>query len=653
MRLLREMETIQIDITNACTHACSNCSRMCGNHKTPFFMDFETFKKAVDSLEDFEGMVGIIGGEPLLHPEFARIMEYAGSVKRERIVKDRYFNKPKKDYLQAMYSYSAVMKQIAKASGIVLTSSMPKPYYRHYERITDTATFYRINDHSKPSYHQPSMISYRDLGIPDDEFAALRDNCWLHGRWSATIMPKGAFFCEMAGALDQLFDGPGGWTIEPGWWKREISDYAEQWSWCELCGMCLPTCTRDANEEVDDVSETLYQMLKEIDSPRIKQGKVHIYTAKEQDERSKATIAGNYMLDYKERLGASRQNLLPQSIRIIPEDKIDAIFRKKEELFAYDWIAVPQTTNQEILTDAVSKLGRMFMNPGVLYQLDIAGCKAKIFNAKASALASALEQAIAQPEQMITQMKRTITRDVGADKCGEMSQTESLLLKRNETGQIERNEISQNGMNWLAALACWPQDKRYTLKEGFEEDPDVDLDFYEEKMLSGYQNDRVFMAELARRLGEGSNRQGEGTSRQEESSEDPGESLGGLEKREPVLLPMVSNLQNMRAVARLLTEVGYEVHVMAARSHKDGLTDLLTEEKLHLFDYHKFDYDRLRAFADAVKARHTFGGCLIPTSATADHLNHWDGYDGAIRLMEYMQVPICGIINAKRRFCVR
>jgi hypothetical protein len=31
-------------------------------------MDFETFKKAVDSLEGFDGMVGVMGGEPTLHP---------------------------------------------------------------------------------------------------------------------------------------------------------------------------------------------------------------------------------------------------------------------------------------------------------------------------------------------------------------------------------------------------------------------------------------------------------------------------------------------------------------------------------------------------------------------------------------------------------
>ena len=51
MKSPQDMRIIQIDITNACFHRCSNCTRFCGHHKKPFFMDFETFKRAVDSFE--------------------------------------------------------------------------------------------------------------------------------------------------------------------------------------------------------------------------------------------------------------------------------------------------------------------------------------------------------------------------------------------------------------------------------------------------------------------------------------------------------------------------------------------------------------------------------------------------------------------------
>ena len=35
------------------------------------------------------------------------------------------------------------------------------------------------------------------------------DNCWIQKQWSASITPKGGFFCEVAASLDYLFEGPG------------------------------------------------------------------------------------------------------------------------------------------------------------------------------------------------------------------------------------------------------------------------------------------------------------------------------------------------------------------------------------------------------------------------------------------------------------
>ena len=76
MKSPAQMKIIQIDITNACPKRCSNCTRFCGHHQKPFFMDFETFKKAVDSMKGFGGIVGIMGGEPTIHPEFENFLEY-------------------------------------------------------------------------------------------------------------------------------------------------------------------------------------------------------------------------------------------------------------------------------------------------------------------------------------------------------------------------------------------------------------------------------------------------------------------------------------------------------------------------------------------------------------------------------------------------
>ena len=66
MRPLAEMQTIQIELTSACVLRCSNCTRMCGTHKVPFFMEEEDFKRAIDSLVEYaqqpHAIVGFMGG---------------------------------------------------------------------------------------------------------------------------------------------------------------------------------------------------------------------------------------------------------------------------------------------------------------------------------------------------------------------------------------------------------------------------------------------------------------------------------------------------------------------------------------------------------------------------------------------------------------
>ena len=34
------------------------------------------------------------------------------------------------------------------------------------------------------------------------------DNCWIQSQWSASITPKGGFFCEGAASLDYLYSIP-------------------------------------------------------------------------------------------------------------------------------------------------------------------------------------------------------------------------------------------------------------------------------------------------------------------------------------------------------------------------------------------------------------------------------------------------------------
>jgi glycosyltransferase involved in cell wall biosynthesis len=247
-------------------------------------MDFDTFKRAVDSLDGRFGTTGIMGGEPTLHPEFERFVDYLyDKTPAEYRARPREFVYPQRDFMRARdyanEGYSEVHHFQAGTRNVVcgggLWSSMNRSYKKHYEFIQDSFKYQIINDHNNAMYHQPIMITRKELGIDDKTFKHLRDNCWVQQLWSGAITPKGAFFCEIAAALDMLLDGPGGWPIEKGWWKRREDDFGSQLDWCEMCGIALETFSRDAREEIDDASPFWMGKLKALNSPKLKNGKVN------------------------------------------------------------------------------------------------------------------------------------------------------------------------------------------------------------------------------------------------------------------------------------------------------------------------------------------------------------------------------------------
>lgn len=272
MKSPADMKIIQIDITNACTKKCSNCTRFCGNHRKPFMMDFDTFKRAVDSMAGFPGIVGIMGGEPTLHPQFEEFVQYFAS----KFGKQGILENARQPITNFNAHVVGNVFDIDCNNQRGLWSILGKRYYEHFELIQETFGYQVINDHASPSDHAALLITRKELGIPDEEWIPMRDACWIQNRWSASIHPKGAFFCEVAAALDETFDGPGGWPIEPGWWKRKPEEFGEQLKYCEMCSACLNVPTRNANEETDDVSPVMYEKLVQIRSPKIKQKLINV-----------------------------------------------------------------------------------------------------------------------------------------------------------------------------------------------------------------------------------------------------------------------------------------------------------------------------------------------------------------------------------------
>lgn len=236
---------IQIEITNACLFKCAHCTHGVSHYKKPYFADLNFIDKALLSLQKWPRAVGCIGGEPTLHPAFVDICKlYQKHIKRKNCA---------------------------------LFTAGGKKYLEYRDIIDQTFGLISYNDHFVVGKHQPLLVASRDI-IPDEKLRnKLIDKCWLQMVWSPSITYKGCYFCEAAGTIDMLFDGPGGYPIEPGWWKRKVSDFQDQRDrYCSQCGIAIPMEMVPNNLPYEYVSISHLKNLEKIGSPLAQRGNLKI-----------------------------------------------------------------------------------------------------------------------------------------------------------------------------------------------------------------------------------------------------------------------------------------------------------------------------------------------------------------------------------------
>lgn len=276
MRPLAEMATIQIEFTSACVLRCSQCTRFCGHHQTPFFLEWDMFTKAVDSLAGWvedprwqQGIVGAMGGEPLLHPKFAEMCEYMRSkIPPERLGLWSVFPDGPK--------YKGYREVICKTFRNILLNNHTREDIFHAPVLVASEEVLRKPCPDCKGLAMPECVTCGGKGnVPDEEEIWLQtEHCWVQSSWSAAVNPKGAWFCEVAAALSDLFDGPMGWDVSGNWWKKTPKDFREQREWaCRKCGAALPLARRrNSQNPADDVSPDNLERLRAIKSKKVKRG---------------------------------------------------------------------------------------------------------------------------------------------------------------------------------------------------------------------------------------------------------------------------------------------------------------------------------------------------------------------------------------------
>jgi hypothetical protein len=212
---IRDTWCAHVEVTNRCPHRCPYCTRYTRHLREDqlFDLTLEQIERALLSLKDKPGLIGIMGGEPIRHPQFVEICQL-------------------------------IQRLIPKQRMHLWTSGGPS-WNAVKDVVGQTFGHLAYNEHNSAQrnvcLHQPLTVAVGEVVADPQLRQELIDDCWVQRLWCPSITHKGAFFCEVAAALDTLLDGPGGYPVEPGWWERKPADFQDQVErYCQQCGMCVP-----------------------------------------------------------------------------------------------------------------------------------------------------------------------------------------------------------------------------------------------------------------------------------------------------------------------------------------------------------------------------------------------------------------------------
>lgn len=235
---------LQIMITRACNEACTNCTQ--GSHIAgkPAMMTLDQFDIACRSLEGYWGVVGVFGGNPAVHPQFAEICQIFRAsfpFSQRGIWTNDLMGKASHARITFNPAVSNINVHMNSKAADEIRRGWPEA-----ERF--------IKGEDLDSVHSSPWVSMIDMGIPEEERWELIGKCEINQHWSALIGVidgdiKG-YFCEVAYSQAALHQDNPDWMgtgrpmprtgvpIVPGWWQQPMEAFdAQVRTHCHSCGV--------------------------------------------------------------------------------------------------------------------------------------------------------------------------------------------------------------------------------------------------------------------------------------------------------------------------------------------------------------------------------------------------------------------------------
>ena len=247
---------MQIQITNICDLTCPNCSQGCNLVTHPQSMTLEQFEKAVISVKDYFGVIGVYGGNPTLHHRFPEICE----ILRAHIPLEQ-----RGLFTNGLSGHGKICRETFNPKYSNLNIHAKMDVYEEFKRDWPEALFnVKGFNHSR---HTPSWVAIKDMeDMTHNEMVETILTCDINRYWSAFIgLFRGdirAWFCEIAGAQARLHENESdypdtGLKVEPGWWKLPYEAFESQMhKHCFDCGIPLRGFGELDNGPMEYVSKT-------------------------------------------------------------------------------------------------------------------------------------------------------------------------------------------------------------------------------------------------------------------------------------------------------------------------------------------------------------------------------------------------------------